>query len=495
MKRTAVAGILAALMAVVCAAEEPTSDSQEQAEEPLLLIDNLGHIVVMPPTGVNKKLLPKTAEDLGNQIPTNPSGGGKLPERVQQRIEAAAAQAPFRWFPATPPRLGSYLAGNDQIGNTAIQPGPLVDLFPLEDVVQGAKYDLSQAGLRYSLRQTLNYSGSSQTQSGSEDLGFYTFYFFNKWAVFRTPATTGWLSAKILGKTGLGPAGQDQDAQKNLGTLTSPTAQWSSDNGFRIPELAWQESFHPGKFVAVAGVVDQANYLDGNLYANNARGQFMNSALVDTMVVPLPNYNFGVNLQWQPSEDWYGILGASAGNAVAGQTPWTDFNWENWSVVAEIGYAPDDFLGLGPGVYRVQPFAARNGGPTQGGVGFNFQQKLGATSPFGWFGRFGVGGSQGSAIASTQIGSGFVMIGPLADLGLVKRLTNDVFGVGFVWSQPAATTKTVYHRNEYVFEAFYTLQLAPTVRIQPDVQVVWNPVFSPDAGPSTIFQVQYILAW
>ena len=496
MKRVALAAILAAQMTAVCAAEEPAAEAAEPVEQPLLLIDSLGHIVVMPPTGVNEKLRPKTAGDLANQIPVNPSRGGKLPDQVLQRVETAGAQAPlFRWFPATPPRMGSYLSGQDELGNTAIRPGPLVDLFPLEAHVQGAKYDLSRAGLRYLLRQTLNYSGSGETLSGAEDLGFYTFDLFSKWAVFRTPATTGWLSAQIDAKTGLGPAGQHEDAQTNLGTLASPSNQWSGRNGFRIPELAWQQSFHPGKVVVVAGVVSQGNYIDGNLYAATARGQFMNSALVDTMVVPLAHYNFGFNLQWEPSGNLYAMLGASAGNAVAGEAPWTDFDWQNWSAVAEIGWTPGDFLGLGPGVYRVQPYLARNGGPTQGGIGFNFQQKLGAESPFGWFGRFGVGGSQTSAGASTQIGSGFVMIGPLEELGLVRRLSNDVFGVGFVWSQPSATTQTVYHRNEYVFEAFYTLQLAPTVRVQPDVQVVWNPVFSPEAGPSTVFQVQYILAW
>ncbi len=497
MKCAAAAGILALRMTAVCAAEEPSADPPEEpAEQPVLLIDSLGHVVVMPPSSVPKELLPRTADGLANQIPVNPSAGGKLPEPVLQRVEAASAQAPpFRWFPATPPPMGSYLAGLDELGNTAIRPGPLVDLFPLEPAVQGAKYDLSRAGLRYSLRQTLNYSGSSETQSGAQDLGFYTFDLFSKWAVLRTPAATGSLSAEIKAKTGLGPAGQNEDSQTNLGTLASPTQQWSSRNGFRIPELAWQQSFHPGNVVAVAGVVDQGNYIDGNLYANSARGQFMNSALVDTMVVPLTQYNFGFNLQWQPLENWYAMLGASAGNAAAGQTPWTNFDWQNWTAVAEIGYAPNNFLGLGPGVYRVQPFVARSGGSTQGGVGFNFQQKLGASSPFGWFGRFGVGGSQASAGASRQIGSGFVMIGPLEQLGLVRRLSNDVFGAGFVWSQPSATTRTVYHQNEYVFETFYTLQLAPTVRIQPDVQVVWNPVFSPDAGPSTVVQVQYILAW
>ena len=122
------------------------------------------------------------------------------------------------------------------------------------------------------------------------------------------------------------------------------------------------------------------------------------------------------------------MVGATAGNAGPGQAPWTDFSWQQWSVEWEFGYAPRDFLGLGPGVYRVQPFLAQAGGPTQGGISFNFEQQLGHKSPFGWFGRFGVGGSQVSGGASTQIGSGFVMEGPLEHLGLVPRADERLHG-------------------------------------------------------------------
>ncbi len=33
------------------------------------------------------------------------------------------------------------------------------------------------------------------------------------------------------------------------------------------------------------------------------------------------------------------------------------------------------------------------------------------------------------------------------------------------------------------------------MRLQPDLQVVWNAAFNPDPGPSTVFQMQMILAW
>ena len=102
-----------------------------------------------------------------------------------------------------------------------------------------------------------------------------------------------------------------------------------------------------------------------------------------------------MNVQWQPADEWYGMIGSSVGNGHAGYVPWTDFAWDNWSLLAEFGYAPRDFLGLGPGVYRIQPFVGQAGGnPLTRGFGLNFQQQLGPHSPFGWFGRFGRGGSE-----------------------------------------------------------------------------------------------------
>ena len=87
------------------------------------------------------------------------------------------------------------------------------------------------------------------------------------------------------------------------------------------------------------------------------------------------------------------------------------------------------------------------------------------------------------------------MQGPLKYAGWVPKLSNDLLGVGFVCSEPSATTKTVYHENEYVLETFYTLQLTPTTRIQPDLQVVWNPALNLNSGPAVVFQMQFVLAW
>jgi carbohydrate-selective porin OprB len=463
----------------------------------LLLTDPLGKIVAIPTNEVPANLLPPLHRGMKLQIPS-PLRGTPVPESAVRRMdERRTGLEGLQFLPSFQPRLMPYLAAQDEFGNTAIKPNPLIPASPLDVGVQQGKYWLSEQGLRYSLEQTFTFVSMSDVIQGDNVLGFYTFDFAAKWAVFSTAdsSTAGWISAQIEAKTGLGTAADTQSAKSNLGSLTDPTGIWSSVNGFRIPEMAWQQSFRHGEIVVLAGMVSQGNYIDVNSYANSGRGQFLNSALINSMVMPLPNYNPGVNLQWQPTHDWYFMFGGSAGASSPGTAPWTDFTWETWAALWEIGYMPKDVFGLGPGVYRVQPFLAQADGPTQAGLCFNLEQQLGKEARFGWFGRFGFGGSDVSAGASAQIGTGFVMRGPLEYAGLFPGRKHDAAGIGFVWSQPSSGSAPVAHENEYALEAGYVLQLTPTAKLQPDIQVVWNPAYNSDAGPAVVFQLQLDLGW
>jgi carbohydrate-selective porin OprB len=506
------------LLAAVAARAADPSPTNTNSQD-MLLTDSLGRTVKVPTNEVRQGFQPPTATGLKHQF-ANPSPGTRASDEILRRIEEAhAALAGIQFFPAVPPRLPSYLLGLDEYGNTLVAPGALIDFVPFEPPLQGGKYWLSEQGLRYSLEQTLSFVNMSDVIQGANTLGYYTLDFKGKWSVFDAPGpgTAGWISSQLEVRTGLGGPYASQSAKSNLGTVTDPTGIWSSVIGLRVPELAWQESFLDGEAVLVAGMINPENYFDKDAYADSGRGKFINSALINSMVLPLAAYNFGANLQWQPCDEWYAMLGGSVGNTDAGQVPWTDFRSHNWSLLGEFGYTPKDFLGLGPGIYRIQPFVAQvsgasqttynygtnstvtvsgspTNGPTQGGLGFNLQQQLGPHSPFGWFGRFGFGWSQVSAGASAQAGTGFVMHAPLKNAGLVPRLSNDLLGVGLVWSQPATTTKTVYYHNEYVLEAFYTLQLSPTVKLQPDFQYVWNPAFNP-ANHAMVAQLQLVFTW
>jgi len=479
---------------VALAAEQASTNAPAAG---LLLTDSLGRHVEVSTNAVPRQLHPPGPTGLVRQIPQLKKGAVVSGPVLARAHEANKGLDDLHFLPPAPPTLAPYLMGLDEFGNTAIQPGSLVQVSGFDTPVQRAKYWLSDYGLRYSLQQTLTCASMTGIQQGDSNLGFYDLDFHGDWAVYnwRSAGSAGWLSTEIEAKSWLGSAGATQSAQANLGMITDPTGIWYNVNGLRIPELAWQQSFRDGELVLVGGVVNQSNYLDANAYAGNGRGEFMNSALINSMVIPLPADNFGANVQWQPRREFYALCGLSVGSAGPGHVPWTDFSWQQWSSAWELGWLPSNVLGLGPGAYRIQPFLAQAGGPVQPGICFNLRQQLVANSPFGWFGRLGFGGSAVSAGASAQVGTGFVVQGPLQRVTLVPRLKNDLFGIGFVWSQPSASTSTVYHPTEYGLESFYSLQLTPTTVLRPDVQVVWDPAFNPRPGPALVGQLQLAITW
>jgi porin len=459
-----------------------------------LLDDQFGRTVHVATNQVPPSLHPPSALGLEQQIPS-PQRGVPVSEEVQRRI--SESKTGREWFPATPPALAPYLGSLDDFGNTAIQPGALIPIEPQSLLAQQVKYAASEIGLRYGLWQSLTLVTMSDVASGSSTLEYYTATFVGKWAVTETrdPGCAGWLSTEGNLQLGLSPASRTQSSQGNLGAIANPLATVFGPNGGWLSELAWQQSLADGAFILIAGLVDQSNYLDANNYANNSQGQFLNSALVNSVVLPFPFNNLGLNLQWQSSKTWYVMFGMGANNQLPGNSPCVDLGFNNWSYLFEFGLTPKDVRGLGPGNYRLQPFLATVDGITQPGIALNVDQQLGKDSPFGWFGRFGVGGSRVTLDgAAVQIGTGLAMQAPLQHLGLVPKLSNDYFGAGFIWSQPSAIFKPAAHADEYGLETTYVLQLTPLASVQPDLQIIWNSADN-TADHNIIFQLQLNLSW
>jgi len=334
--------------------------------------------------------------------------------------------------------------------------------------------------------------------AGANTLQYYCSTFVGKWAISEVPdaGRAAWLSTELNTQIGLSAASRTQSPQGNLGTIANPQATVFGPNGFWVSELAWQESLADGKVVFLAGLVDQSNYLDANTYANNSQGQLLNSAFVNSVVIPFPYNNIGLNLQWQPSDKWYAMLGTGANNQLPGNSPFADLSFDNWSYLLEFGLTPANVLGLGPGIYRLQPFLATVNRHAQPGIGLNLEQQLGTNSPFAWFGRFGVGGSRIAVDgAESQVASGLAMQAPLKHIGLCPKLSNDYLAAGFVWSKPSAAMKPAAHNNEYGLETTYVLQLTPAASLQPDFQVIWDPADNPNAARNYVFQLQLNITW
>jgi porin len=409
-----------------------------------------------------------------------------------------ASPTKIQWFPSKQPDLASYLSGLDKFSDSALQPGALLQNDPLSRWAQHVKEQLANFGFSYQLQHALGYTTRpDDILSGSEHVGYSSFELYAKQLVFHVPdsGTAGWLSFELDGGTGLGTSGRRTNPAAVLGSLADPAGILSPVNGVYLSELAWQQSFAHGTAVIVAGMVDLTNYLDNNTYASSSFSQFQNSAFLNSMVLPITSGGLGINVQWQPADDRYFLLGVAQNNESLARSPLNHLEVSHMSYLFEAGYVPPNFLGLGPGAYRLQPFVATVDGVNQGGIGLNINQQL--SSQLGFFGRLGVGGAKVSNIqgASTQIATGLVLQNPLKLVGLRSQDSNDFLGIGFVWSQPSKSQRPAAHFNEYGLELVYTFQLTATMLLKPDLQTIWNPVNSRQGNVDVLFQLPLVMTW
>jgi len=270
-----------ATLALLALASEAARGQTNTNSVRLLLHDRLGHTVHASTNEVNPVLLPPPSTGLSNQIPTAPKGTPQSEEVHRRIVESKTGR---EWLPQTPPVLMPYLANLDEYGNTVIQPGAVFPVDPLSKLPQAGKYAASEAGLRYTLYQSLAMVSMTEVNSGASALQYYTSTFLGKWAVAETPDTgrASWISTEANIQLGLSPASRVQTPVGNLGTVVNPQATVFGPNGIWLSELAWQQSLMDGKLVFLAGQVDQSNYIDANTYANNSQGQFLNSAFVNS---------------------------------------------------------------------------------------------------------------------------------------------------------------------------------------------------------------------
>ena len=460
----------------------------------LVFPDALGNPVEMAPEEVPEHPQPRPDQ---RQVP-KARRGTKASDTRAARLRGAAGEG-IEWFSSKQPGLSPYLSGLDEYSNTAVQPGAVITNDPISRGVQRLKYTLADHGFYYALAQAFEYVTLTHVPPPAQDLGYYSYDFFFKQSVFHLldDGTAGWVSGELYGGAALGAASRRTTPVDALRSVANPATSVWGLYGVAVAELAWQQAFAGRSVVALAGVIDQANYLDTNAYANFSFGQFQNSAFVNSQVLPLTVGNLGLNLQWQPHADFYAIFGVGPNNATAGSPPWNELSGGDMSYLLEAAFVPGDLGGLGPGAYRLQPFVATVSGVTQAGVGLNFNQQLGRHSPLGIFGRFGGGGKTVTNVggARAQVATGLVVQSPLHHLRLLREGTANLIGLGFVWSQPSADRRPAAHENEYGVEVLYVFQITPTAYLTPDIQVIWDPANNADLGNSLVFQLPLVTSW
>ena len=88
--------------------------------------------------------------------------------------------------------------------------------------------------------------------------------------------------------------------------------------------------------------------------------------------------------------------------------------------------------------------------------------------------------------------TGLVLLSPFRG----KGASNDGYlGLGFLWQQGAKKNGPYVNRNEYGIELTYVAQVTPTMTLQPDIQLVKNPVNGRRGQTAVVFQIQNVWSW
>lgn len=226
---------------------------------------------------------------------------------------------------------------------------------------------------------------------------------------------------------------------------------------------------------------------DGNAFANDDTGQFLNAALNNNPTIPFPDLGLGIVAYYEPIPGYYVSAGVADAQAVATQTGFdTAFHDEDYFfTIVETGYAPNlpSANGDMQGAYRVGIWYDpqnktdwENGKTKRDDIGFylSFDQVVykenadeGDAQGVGVFFRYGFAHRN-----VNQIKDFFSFGGQYR--GLIPTRDNDVLGLGLatgILVQNAGFDKNC----ETVVETYYNAEITPWLTLAPSLQWVMSP--------------------
>ena len=121
------------------------------------------------------------------------------------------------------------------------------------------------------------------------------------------------------------------------------------------------------------------------------------------------------------------------------------------------------------------------------------EKRIGKDLPLGFFARAGWGNPNGTVLGGTQamFAGGLVLTGPTPTTFFKGE---QAYLAGGFWWLESAQPATL-GQSEYGFELTYVLQLTPTLTLQPDLQVMIDPVDNPSSDTAVEMTVQLNMTW
>ncbi len=285
--------------------------------------------------------------------------------------------------------------------------------------------------------------------------------------------------------------------ESSIGSLHEVNSLAIGERSIDVWELYYEQSFFDDKAFLRIGKVDLTGgfecrscpgSFDGNMFANDETGQFLNDSLTNNPTIPFPDPGLGIILHVQPTHWLY--LSAAVADADADVRE-TGFNTafhgpSNTFSIFEAGLLPYMLLGNAApkGVYRIGMWydpqlkeRLDESGCKRDDVGFYISAdqmiwKLNSdedsTQGIGIFGRYGIANADVNEIKS------FWSAGVQCH-GLIPGRDEDIMSFGVGQGRLSRQSEDFTTSHETVLEWYYKIAITPWLHVSPDVQYIMNP--------------------
>ena len=318
--------------------------------------------------------------------------------------------------------------------------------------------------------------------------------FFGSWELLgRGTDTTGTMVFKLENRHRYGdiaPNGFSLGSLGNIGVIEPPF----SNQGTRLTNWYWKQSWNQGQVVALAGFLDVTDYVD--VFAMGSPwNHFMNFAFsTGSAAISLPeDATLGTAVGGWLSDEVYIIGGLEDTNSDP-TDPFEGFNTfandNEYFKHIEIGRTTSRDRAFLDNVHlTLWQVDEREAAGVEDGWGAALSWSHFVSDKWMPFVRAGFAEDGGSLLEnSLSAGVGYRP-------KTVGTAPGDLLGVAVNWGQPNETVFGSGLDDQYTAELFYRIQVTKEIAITPDVQMLFNPALNPDEDMITVFGLRTRMAF
>ncbi len=296
------------------------------------------------------------------------------------------------------------------------------------------------------------------------------------WSVWDEPSSSGQLTYSLYGNTGLGGStfpylGQAVGNPDYVNNILVP-------NRIGLYELYWTQAMFDQKLKIRVGKFEDQSYFDKNTIAYNPVTGFMSENFNEQIVIPFPNYAFGVNLQWDVSPDLVIRAGTMNSNDANNNAGFEGLSSSNLLTMAEFDLTvrPEIDGQSRTGHWRLTPWYnsedGEGGSPDIHGWGICLNMDQEICDQVSVFGRLGWGQNQATR-SNFAVSIGFAMSEPF---GIKSNHT----GLAIGYSKLTAIARREVGLppipgEQLMLEWYWRAELTDRFDAGPVVQVIRDP--------------------